>query len=139
MLIWWLIFSHLDREEVNSEDLKEIKEPKDLLDFLDGKYFVYNNLIYLQGLFLACKAPELYDECVKYAKHRGEEIHFFEKGVLENGTCLQKNSVQKLQIYLIQIKPYHCFKAIGLIDNSLRCLTTPWYSFSNQQKIAWLW
>ncbi|XP_065942955.1 uncharacterized protein [Magallana gigas] len=74
-----------DREEVNSEDLKEIKEPKDLLDFLDGKYFVYNNLIYLQGLFLACKAPELYDECVKYAKNRGEEIHFFEKGVLENG------------------------------------------------------
>nr|XP_034326955.1 uncharacterized protein LOC105349046 isoform X4 [Crassostrea gigas] len=74
-----------DREEVNSEDLKEIKEPKDLLDFLDGKYFVYNNLIYLQGLFLACKAPELYDECVKYANNRGEEIHFFEKGVLENG------------------------------------------------------
>lgn len=74
-----------DREEVNSKDLEEIKEPKDLLESLDKKYFVFNNVIYLQGLFLACKAPELYDQCVEYAKNRGEEIHFFEKGVLEKG------------------------------------------------------
>lgn len=33
-------FFHLDREDVDSEDIKEMKEPKDLLDFLDRKYFV---------------------------------------------------------------------------------------------------
>lgn len=81
-------FPHKEREEVNSKDLEEIKEPKDLLEFLDEKYFVFNNVVYLQGLFLACKAPELYDQCVEYAKNRGEEIHFFEKGVLEKGTFL---------------------------------------------------
>lgn len=86
-----IYFPHKDREEVNCKDLEEIKEPKDLLEFLDKKYFVFNNVIYLQGLFLACKAPELYDQCVEYAKNRGEEIHFFEKGVLEKGTCLQKH------------------------------------------------
>lgn len=60
----------------------------DLLGFLNEKYFVFNNVIYLQGLFLVCKAPELYDQCVEYAKSRSEEIHFFEKRVLEKGTFL---------------------------------------------------
>lgn len=81
-------FSIKDREEVNSHDLEEIKKPKDLLEFLNEKYFVFNNVTYQQGLFLACKAPELYDQCVEYAKDRGEEIQFFEKGVLEKGTFL---------------------------------------------------
>lgn len=87
MYIYMMIgfFFHLDREEVN---YKEMKKPKDLLDYLDEKYFVYNNVIYLQGLFLSCKAPELYDQCVEYAKKRGEEIPNFEKRVLEKGILL---------------------------------------------------
>lgn len=65
-----------------------MKRPKDLLDYLDEKYFVYNNVTYLQGLLLSCKAPELYDQCVEYAKNRGEEISCFENFFLEKGIFL---------------------------------------------------
>lgn len=57
----------------------------DLLDYLDKKYFAFNNIIYLQGLFLACKAPHLYDRCVEYAECRGEEMSYFEARLLESG------------------------------------------------------
>lgn len=36
-----------DREEVNFYDLEEIKKLKDLLEFFNEKYFVFNNVIYL--------------------------------------------------------------------------------------------
>lgn len=74
-----------DREEENiSNDLDEIKEPMELLEYLDKKYLVYNNIVFLQGLFLECKVPILYDQCVEYAKSRGEEICFFEKKILQS-------------------------------------------------------
>lgn len=42
-----IYFFYKDREEVNCKDLEEIKELKDLLEFFDKKYFVFNNVIYL--------------------------------------------------------------------------------------------
>lgn len=62
-----------------------MKEPHELLDYLDKKYFVFNNIVYLQGLFLACKAPDLYDRCLEYAKNRGEEITYFDAKILKSG------------------------------------------------------
>lgn len=70
---------------MNGNDLGNITEPDELLDYLDKKYFVYKNIVYLQGLFLACKAPHLYDRCVQYAENRGEEITYFETKILESG------------------------------------------------------
>lgn len=74
----------LDRKEVNDKELGKITKTDDLLDYLDKKYLVFNNIAFLQGLFLACKAPHLYDRCVEYAKSRGE-ITYFETKILESG------------------------------------------------------
>lgn len=75
----------LDRKEVNDKELEKITKTDDLLDYLDKKYLVFNNIAFLQGLFLVCKAPHLYDRCVEYAKSRGDEITYFETKILESG------------------------------------------------------
>lgn len=75
----------LDRDENESNTLDDIHKPKDLLEYLDKTYFVFNNIVYLQGLFLACKAPALYDRCLKYAESRGEKMFYFEARILESG------------------------------------------------------
>lgn len=79
MIYCWydfILFYIADRKEMNGNDLGNITEPDELLDYLDKKYFVYKNIVYLQGLFLACKAPHLYDRCVQYAKN-GERYNIF--------------------------------------------------------------
>ncbi|XP_052702119.1 uncharacterized protein LOC128178800 isoform X2 [Crassostrea angulata] len=73
-----------DRREMNGKELEDIKEPNELLDYLDKKYLLFNNIVYLQGLFLACKAPDLYDRCLEYAKNRGKEITHFEAKILKS-------------------------------------------------------
>lgn len=74
-----------EQEENEPDDLSKINEPFDLLKYLEKKYNTFDNVVYLQGIFLACKAPKLYDRCIKYAKRRGEEIMYFEKRLLEKG------------------------------------------------------
>lgn len=60
---------------MNGNELEEIKEPIYLLDYLDQKYLVFNNIVFLQGLFLMRKAPDLCDRCLEYAINRGKEKH----------------------------------------------------------------
>lgn len=82
MLIFIL---NVDQRENEPDDLSRISEPFDLLKYLEKKYNTFDNVVYLQGIFLECKAPKLYDRCVEYAKRRGEEIMYFEKQLLERG------------------------------------------------------
>lgn len=84
-MIIFIILYILDRKEINDKELGKITKTDDLLDYLDKKYLVFNNIAFLQGLFLACKAPHLYDRCVEYAKSRGDEIAYFETKILESG------------------------------------------------------
>lgn len=72
-----------DRGEIESNTLDDIDKPKDLLEYLDKTYFASNNIVYLQGLFLRCKAPHLYDLCSKYVESRGEPTFYFEARILE--------------------------------------------------------
>lgn len=74
---------NIEQRENEPDDLNSISEPFDLLKYLEKKYNTFDNVVYLQGIFLACKAPKLYDRCVEYAKRRGEEIMYFEKRLLE--------------------------------------------------------
>lgn len=72
----------------------------ELLEYLDKKYLVYNNIVFLQGLFLECKVPILYDQCVEYAKTRGEEICFFEKKILQSGKKIKKKRLHEYNEFL---------------------------------------
>lgn len=42
-----IFFNILDRKEVNDKELGKIIKIDDLLDYLDKKYFVFNNIIFL--------------------------------------------------------------------------------------------
>ncbi|XP_056021854.1 uncharacterized protein LOC125649231 isoform X2 [Ostrea edulis] len=72
-----------DRAENKPDELMEITEPLDLLDYLNTKYLAFHNIVFLQGIFLDSKAPKLYDQCLRYGKTRAEKIMFFEKRILE--------------------------------------------------------
>jgi hypothetical protein len=63
-----------DRIENTHEDLDNIQEPMDLLEYLHTKYKLFNNLVFLQGLFLVTKEPRLFDRCVQYANARQDEV-----------------------------------------------------------------
>lgn len=98
------LFYITDRREINGKDIEEIKEPNELLDYLDKKYLVFNNIVYLQGLFLACKAPELYDRCLEYAKNRGKEITYFEAKILKSGKGKFFRRILRLDIQANYVK-----------------------------------
>lgn len=83
---------------MNGKELEDIKEPNELLDYLDKKYLLFNNIVYLQGLFLACKAPDLYDRCLEYAKNRGKEITHFEAKILKSGKGKFFRTILRLEI-----------------------------------------
>lgn len=83
---------------MNGKELEDIKEPNELLDYLDKKYLLFNNIVYLQGLFLACKAPDLYDRCLEYAKNRGKEITYFEAKILKSGKGKFFRTILRLEI-----------------------------------------
>lgn len=76
-----------DKKE-NKSKVTALKNSKQLLDYLNKTYHTFTNVHFLQGLFLASKAPELYEICLKYAKTREKTILFFEKQILENGKDL---------------------------------------------------
>lgn len=73
-----------DREENEHDALDSIHEPYELLKYLEKEYNAFYNLPFLQGLFLSCKIPKLYDRCVDYAKSRGGDILFCEKTILKS-------------------------------------------------------
>ena len=75
----------VERRENSKTDVNGIGNAEQLLNYLDGKYFLFNNVFYLQGLFLASQAPELYDICVEYAKAEVNKVTFFEKKILDEG------------------------------------------------------
>lgn len=77
------------REENSETDVNGIGNAEQLLTYLDGKYFLFNNVVYLQGLFLASEAPELYDICLKYAKTEVNKVTFFKKKILDEGKDVQ--------------------------------------------------
>lgn len=89
---------------MNGKELEDIKEPNELLDYLDKKYFIFNNIAYLQGLFLACKAPDLYDRCLEYAKKRGKEITYFEAKILKSGKWKFFSTILILEIQVNYVK-----------------------------------
>ena len=60
----------VERKENSKTDVNGIGNAEQLLNYLDGKYFLFNNVFYLQGLFLASQAPELLEICLRYAKTR---------------------------------------------------------------------
>lgn len=109
-----------DRKEVNDKELRNITKTDDLLDYLDKKYLVFNNIAFLQGLFLECKAPHLYDRCVEYAKSRGDEITYFETKILESGkwnfskrTEINNNYFVKINIdYLLTTEQFIKFNKL---------------------------
>lgn len=85
-----------DRKKENSQiEADDIKDKEDLLKYLNEKYNVYQNVEFLQGLFLSCNAPTLYEICLKYAKARGNDVRFFEKKILKEGKTLM-HSILKL-------------------------------------------
>lgn len=71
--------------------MTNLKNSEQLLDYLDDKYLLVNNVVFLQGLFLAANAPELYKICLEYAKKEERKMHFFEEKILENGKYLPLN------------------------------------------------
>lgn len=83
---------------MNGKELEDIKEPNELLNYLDKKYILFNNIVYLQGLFLACKAPDLYDRCLEYAKNRGKEITYFDAKILKSGKGKFFRTILRLEI-----------------------------------------
>lgn len=98
LILFDIAYYFTDRNENDSTDLDKIKEAKDLLDYIDKKYLLYNNIVVLQGFFLACKIPNLFDRCMKYAKTRGEEMLQFEQEILRWGKRKISSIVSNLQI-----------------------------------------
>nr|XP_022308755.1 uncharacterized protein LOC111114647 isoform X2 [Crassostrea virginica] len=73
----------LQERPENKSELASLGNPDEVLTYLDRTYQVFNNVYFLQGLFLAAQAPELYKICLDYAKTRENKIIFFEKQILE--------------------------------------------------------
>lgn len=73
-------------QKQNSQvEVDEINDKEDLLKYLNEKYLISLNLYFLQGLFMRCKAQNLYDICLRYAQTRENELRYLEKRILEKG------------------------------------------------------
>ena len=92
------IFCIVERIENCETDLAAIKTSKDLLDYLDKKYLAFHNVIFLQGLFLASQAPELYNICTDYAKGKEKKITYFEQRILGKGK--KSNFYDNIKIHM---------------------------------------
>lgn len=75
----------VDRLENKNSEMNVMSSKEQLLDYLNEKYFLFNNVVFLQGLFLACEAPELYEICLKYAKTEEQNLIYIKKKILEKG------------------------------------------------------
>lgn len=105
-----ILLYNAERKEVSDKELRNITKTDDLLDYLDKKYLVFNIITFLQGLFLACKTPHLYDRCVEYAKSRGDVITYFETKILESGKWnFSKRTEIKKQFILLKSISIICY------------------------------
>lgn len=67
-------------DERHKSELDGISKSEDLLKYISEQYLKTANIVYVQGLFLACKADKLYDISVEYAYSlRKQPITFFER------------------------------------------------------------
>ena len=58
----------------------EIHTTNDLQQYLWDNFALPHNMVFLQGLFLACEVDRLYQKCVEISKSmKHEPITFFEK------------------------------------------------------------
>lgn len=78
-------FQSIAAKPENKSKVASLGNPQQLIKYLDRKYHACKNLYFLQGLFLASEAPELYEICLNYAKTRATKIIFFERHILETG------------------------------------------------------
>ena len=85
----------------NKTKVTKLETTDQLLDYLNEKYLVFHNVYFLQGLFMASKAPELHELCLEYAKTVGRKIYFFEKKILENGKDVYLNCSFEQHLYSI--------------------------------------
>lgn len=69
----------------SKSEVTELVTTEQLLDYLNAKYLVFHNVYFLQGVFMASKAPELHEMCLEYAKTEGDKIYFFEEEILQDG------------------------------------------------------
>lgn len=78
----------ITEDEKDIDHIKRIGEKKDLQQYLRKKYKLHHNMVFVQGLFLACKAERLYQKCVDIAKRiKNKPVTFFEKNVSETGNA----------------------------------------------------
>lgn len=75
----------------SKSEVAKLETTEQLLDYLNGKYLVFHNVYFLQGLFMESNAPELHGMCLEYAKTEENKIYFFEKKKLENGKDVYLN------------------------------------------------
>lgn len=78
----WLntFFYYIVRIQGSEGDLGNISTSSELLDYMDKKLSLYNNLAILQAFSLAITPPdeELYEKCLRYGKDAGN-IFYFQK------------------------------------------------------------
>ncbi|XP_062609897.1 uncharacterized protein LOC134271704 [Saccostrea cucullata] len=62
-------------------ELDNVRTPKGLLEYMDNKLSLYNNVTILQAYALAIKPPDenMYKKCLQYSKSRDDEMFYFEK------------------------------------------------------------
>lgn len=71
-----------DRLENSSDDLESIQHPEEMLKYLFKTYVAFHNIAFLEGIFLASKAPKLYDKCIEFGKKGGSGFTYFEEKIL---------------------------------------------------------
>jgi hypothetical protein len=73
-------FFRVDRVQESDDNLGGITTPSELLDFMDRKFSLYNNLAILQAYSLAITPPDeqIYKKCLKHGKE-AKDIFYFEK------------------------------------------------------------
>lgn len=71
-----------DRLENSSDDLESIQNPEEMLKYLFKTYVAFHNIAFLEGIFLASKAPKLYDRCIEFGKKGGSGFTYFEENIL---------------------------------------------------------
>ncbi|XP_061173459.1 uncharacterized protein LOC133182628 [Saccostrea echinata] len=62
-------------------ELDDVRTPKSLLEYMDNKFSLYNNVSILQAYALAIQPPDenMYKKCLQYSKSRNDEVFYFEK------------------------------------------------------------
>lgn len=62
-----------------------------MLKYLFKTYVAFHNIAFLEGIFLASKAPKLYDKCIEFGKKGGSGFTYFEEKILNTGTIVSNH------------------------------------------------